>query len=165
MPAPASEPALHPAWKRGITVRRRRRSTSAASTFMATSQTPMPMPWTKSPAAARGTLPTTAPAAAVERPTVSASTPPRTVAAAPMRSMTRPVLGSASKEPAEMASSRVPSPPLESSRRSRRSGSRETRLAKTRPLSTNERATAFRATSRDAADTGGPVRVEVLTHP
>ncbi len=43
-PAPMIAPKEKPAWKRGITVRPMRRSTSAPSTFMATSQTPLPKP-------------------------------------------------------------------------------------------------------------------------
>ena len=42
--APTTVPPLKPAWKRGMIVRRRPRSTSAPSTFIATSQTPMPSP-------------------------------------------------------------------------------------------------------------------------
>ena len=148
-----------------MTVRRIRRSTSAAWTFIATSQTPMPTPWTKSPRAARGTLPRTAPRAAAERPTVSASTPACTVAPAPIRSMTRPVLGSASRDPHEIASSSVPSPPLLSSRRSRRSGSRDTKEAKTSPLRAKESATALRAVSSAGASGSRRITVGVLTTP
>ena len=42
--APTTVPPLNPAWKRGMIVRPSPRSTSAPSTFMATSQTPMPTP-------------------------------------------------------------------------------------------------------------------------
>ncbi len=42
--APAMLPRLQPAWKRGMIVRPIRRSTSAPSTFMATSHTPIPTP-------------------------------------------------------------------------------------------------------------------------
>ena len=44
IPAPPIEPKLQPAWKRGSTVRPRCRSTSAPSTFIATSQTAVPNP-------------------------------------------------------------------------------------------------------------------------
>ena len=40
--APSTVPTLKPAWKRGMIVRSRRCSTSAPSTFMATSQVPLP---------------------------------------------------------------------------------------------------------------------------
>ena len=43
-PAPPIAPKLKPAWNLGITVRPSRRSTSAPSTFMATSQVPVPKP-------------------------------------------------------------------------------------------------------------------------
>ena len=43
-PAPMTVPKLKAAWKRGMIVRPSRRSTSAPSTFIATSQTPVPMP-------------------------------------------------------------------------------------------------------------------------
>ena len=44
IPAPPIEPKLQAAWNRGSTVRPRCRSTSAPSTFMATSQTAVPNP-------------------------------------------------------------------------------------------------------------------------
>ena len=42
--APATVPTLKPAWKRGMIERPIRRSTSAPSTFIATSQVPLPKP-------------------------------------------------------------------------------------------------------------------------
>ena len=42
--APSTVPRLNPAWKRGMIVRPRRRSTAAPSTFIATSHDPMPTP-------------------------------------------------------------------------------------------------------------------------
>ena len=51
MPAPANAPKLQPAWKRGMIVRPSWRSTSAASTFIETSQVAMPMPSMKRPTA------------------------------------------------------------------------------------------------------------------
>ena len=42
--APTTVPPLKPAWKRGMIVRPSPRSTSAPSTFIATSHTPMPRP-------------------------------------------------------------------------------------------------------------------------
>ena len=42
--APATVPMLKPAWKRDMIERPIRRSTSAPSTFIATSQVPLPSP-------------------------------------------------------------------------------------------------------------------------
>ncbi len=50
--APANAPKLQPAWKRGMIVRPSWRSTSAASTFIETSQVAMPTPSMKRPTAA-----------------------------------------------------------------------------------------------------------------
>ena len=44
IPAPRIVPRLNPAWNRGMTVRPSPRSTSAPSTFIATSHIPVPMP-------------------------------------------------------------------------------------------------------------------------
>ena len=57
MPAPATVPRLNAACSRGISERPSRRSTSAPSTFIDTSQTPMPNPTSTSPAAAGATAP------------------------------------------------------------------------------------------------------------
>ena len=48
--APATVPTLNPAWKRGMIERPIRRSTSAPSTFIATSQVPLPKPSRNRPA-------------------------------------------------------------------------------------------------------------------
>ena len=42
--APATVPTLNPAWKRGMIARPNSCSTAEPSTFMATSQVPLPMP-------------------------------------------------------------------------------------------------------------------------
>ena len=47
--APATVPTLNPAWNRGMIARPSRCSTAAPSTFMATSQVPLPKPIRKSP--------------------------------------------------------------------------------------------------------------------
>ena len=47
--APATVPTLNPAWKRGMIARSSSRSTADPSTFMATSQVPLPTPSAKSP--------------------------------------------------------------------------------------------------------------------
>ena len=44
MPAPTIEPTLQAAWKRGMIDRPSPRSTSAPSTFIDTSQMPVPTP-------------------------------------------------------------------------------------------------------------------------
>ena len=55
--APATVPMLKPAWKRGMIERPTRRSTSAPSTFIATSQVPLPKPRKNRPMIT-GTTPT-----------------------------------------------------------------------------------------------------------
>ena len=47
--APATVPMLNPAWKRGMIARPSSRSTAEPSTFMATSQVPLPTPSANSP--------------------------------------------------------------------------------------------------------------------
>ena len=47
--APATVPMLKPAWNRGRIARPRHCSTKVPSTFIATSQVPLPAPNTKSP--------------------------------------------------------------------------------------------------------------------
>ena len=47
--APATVPTLKPAWNLGMMARPRHCSTNVPSTFMATSQVPLPMPSRKSP--------------------------------------------------------------------------------------------------------------------
>ena len=47
--APATVPTLNPAWKRGMIARPSSCSTAEPSTFMATSQVPMPTPSANSP--------------------------------------------------------------------------------------------------------------------
>ena len=153
--APAMEPRLQPAWKRGMIARPRARSTSAPSTFMATSQTPTPTPYTKKPAAVTGTdVRPAIPTEATTRPTVANPAPSRTTAAALVRSISQPLDGSASTEPAAIASSSSPSAPLDRESSARTSGTRDTRLAKQRPLRTKAVATAFRAAVRRGT---GPV--------
>ena len=74
--APPTVPRLKAAWSRGISERPRRRSTSAPSTFIATSQTPMPSPVTARPTAAATTAPARRPPASPTRPPATASDPP-----------------------------------------------------------------------------------------
>jgi hypothetical protein len=148
-PAPAMLPKLHPAWNRGMIVRSRRRSTSAASTFIATSQTPMPTPYTNSPTAVGGTDSTTpAPKAAVARPAADSTPARRTTAAALHRSISRPLEGRASTEPAEIASSSRPRDPFARPRSPRTSGNRETSVANRKPLRANVSATKLRVVVR-----------------
>ncbi len=145
--APATLPRLQPAWNRGITVRRSRRSTSAPSTFIATSHTPVPTPYVNSPTAVPTTDPTVSSAhtPAPTSPMALSTAPPRTTAAAPHRSTKRPADGSASTDPAAIASNSRPREPLSRSRPSRTSGTRARRVAKRNPLRAKTRPTALRA--------------------
>ena len=148
MVAPRMLPPLHAAWNRGMIDRPSSRSTAAPSTFIATSHTPVPTPLTKRPRATKGTEAASAvPAAAMTRPVATSSAPARTTAAADHRSISQPLEGSAITEPAAIDRSSSPSPPFDSERSARRSGSRATRLAKQRPLRTKTRATPRRARS------------------
>ena len=145
--APATLPRLQPAWNRGITVRRSRRSTSAPSTFIATSHTPVPTPYVNSPTAVPTTDPTVSSAhtPAPTSPMALSTAPARTTAAAPHRSTKRPADGSASTDPAAIASNSRPREPLSRSRPSRMSGTRARRVAKRNPLRAKTRPTALRA--------------------
>jgi hypothetical protein len=86
-PAPLNVPRLQPAWNRAMMLRPRRRSTTAPSTFMATSQMPEPKPFTPSPRAANGTDPSAAPTPAVTSPASTVAALRRTTASAPNRSI------------------------------------------------------------------------------
>ena len=104
-PAPTTVPALQAPWKRGMIVVPRRRSTSAASTFMATSQAPLEKPHANSAtmsSSRSGARP--APATPAAPSTAAPSTTGRT----PSRWMSEPEVGSASTEPVEAGEQREP---------------------------------------------------------
>ncbi len=144
--APATVPRLNAAWKRGMTVRPSRRSTSAPSTFIATSQAPTPAA-VERPARPRRAGPSRRAPAPDARPRrarrPTASAPPRTTAAgAPPARPARPRWAArpATRRRSSAAAGRAP--PLSRSRPERRSGTRETRLANSSPLSAKTTPTA-----------------------
>ena len=103
--APATVPRLNEAWKRGITERASSRSTSAPSTFIDTSQVPVPNPTRNSPTAVAGTDSSTpTPTATTISPAASTSDPAITTRRAPKRCTEPPVDGSATTAPIEAAS-------------------------------------------------------------
>ena len=113
MPAPSSAPAtvptLNPAWKRGMIERPMRRSTSAACTFIATSQAPAAKPNANRPDDDRE-ADRVADGDHRER-ALEISAIAETVRREPMRSMIVPASGSESSEPDAIASSTNPSVP------------------------------------------------------
>ena len=144
--APATVPRLNDAWNRGITERPISRSTSAPSTFIDTSQVPVPNPTRNSPAAVTGTdsnSPTLT--ATVIRPTASTSDPAITTRRAPKRCTEPPVDGSATTAPIEAASRSSPSLAGLRSRACRTDGIREAQVAKAKPLRKKVASTALRA--------------------
>ena len=134
--APSTVPRLKPAWKRGITVRPSRRSTSAPSTFIATSHVLVPTPYNSMPSATAGTAAPASPTAITSRPTDPASTPAATVRAGPSRPTTRPDSGSAVIVPADTDSNSRPTRPGVRPRVSRMAGTRATHEAKASPFTT-----------------------------
>src|SRR5689334_7823407 len=129
------------------------RSTSAPSTFIATSQVPVPRPTISRPRAATGTDPSAPP----PRPRSSSPRPSTRVAAttvrrAPNRAMLPPAVGRDATEPMEPASRNSPSWPGPRSRSCRMDGIREAQVEKAKPLRKKVASTALRAvtTSRVA---------------
>ena len=78
-------------------------------------------------------------------------------AVAPIRSISRPLSGSAMTEPTEIASSSRPSEPLSSSSPLRMSGSRETIVAKQNPFSAKLSASELRVRMRDGTGSASPI--------
>ena len=99
-PAPTTVPALHAPWKRGMIVVPRRRSTSAASTFMATSQAPLEKPQANSASMSRARS-GARPAEATPRAPITAA--PRTTGRTPRRWTSVPAVGRASTAPTDAA--------------------------------------------------------------
>src|SRR5215213_2088286 len=79
------------------------------------------------------------------RPPRSITAASRTTTPAPQRSIRWPLAGIPTIDPMAMLRSNAPRAPLDRSNDSRRSGTRDARVAKQKPLSANTRATAFRA--------------------
>ncbi|MDO5285604.1 MAG: hypothetical protein Q4G45_02125 [Actinomycetia bacterium] len=86
-PEPASCPSDQQAWIRLITGNRRARSTSTASTFMATSRKPLPKPVTAAPASIPGYEPVSPTSSG---PSASTGTAARQALRTPTRSVTFP---------------------------------------------------------------------------
>ena len=154
--------ADQPAWKRGMIVRPSRRSTSAPSTFIATSHDADADAVGRS-SADRGAG--TEPSTGAERPRRTSPAGRRDGAAAgrtapaPQRSISAPVVGSASTEPTAIASSSRPEGAVgQVERRARVSGIRETSVAKQKPLRANASATALRAAVSASAEVGASGR-------
>ena len=108
-------------------------STAEPSTFMATSQVPLPTPNRNRPITTGSTL-TDWPMPAVTRPAAAINAITVIVRAAPRRETTRPASGIEMTDPIAIASSTRPSWRGESSRLSRTCGIREAQLANAKPL-------------------------------
>ena len=130
--APATVPTLNPAWKRGMIATPRRCSTAAPSTFMATSQVPLPKPMRKRPTTTGG-IPAGYPSATTASPTATQQAITVTVRAVPSRVTTTPASGSATREPRATASSTSPSVDGDACSASRSCGMREAQVAKPNP--------------------------------
>lgn len=144
-PAPTIVPRLNAACSRGISDRPSRRSISAPSTFIATSQTPIPSPTSTRPTAAGPTTPTCIPAANVTSPVVTVSDPVSTVRAGPNRCTIGPDSGNPTIAPPDTHSSSSPNCADEIPRASRTPGARESNEATVIPLIAKDAATALRA--------------------
>ena len=96
--APPTVPTLKPAWNFGMIARRRRCSTAAPSTFMATFQIPLPKPTSASPAIV-GPIPMIEPTATTANPTAKQIDITATVRAAPSLATTTPPSGTAITAP------------------------------------------------------------------
>ena len=136
-------------------VRPSRRSTRAASTFIATSHSPVPRPTANRPApTATGPSPPEMATPAKPRPITSTTVDPVTVRGAPAARTTAPAIGIATTEPADTPNSSSPSWPAVSPSASRAAGTRANHEATARPLSPKTQATDVRAdTTRDASVT------------
>ncbi len=146
--APATVPRLKAAWKRGMIERPSSRSTSAPSTFIATSQVPVPRPTRNRPTAVTGTVSRTpTPTATSSSPAASNSVAPITTRRAPKRCTVPPDVGSAMTDPIDTASSSSPSCAGPRSSACRTDGMREAQVANAKPLRKNVAITALRAVS------------------
>ncbi len=157
IPAPATVPSENPAWKRGITDRPRRCSTTAPSRFMAASQTPTPMPPRNRPT--RTSIGWSAPTARVATANPPALSPakPTHVAPAPIREAIIPEVGSATSEPIAPVRSSTPICDSEKPSPSRTAGMRDAHVAMPIPATTKTAKTAQAArTACGGGVTDGP---------
>ena len=151
--APPTVPTLKPAWNFGMIARRRRCSTAAPSTFMATFQTPLPKPTRASPTIVGG-MPTSVPTATTARPIARQIDMVETVRAAPRRATMSPASGTAITAPRPPPSKIKPSVDGLACSSSRIAGMREAQLAKPKPLLMKAVATArFAVSAAVSADT------------
>src|SRR5664279_4118624 len=88
IPAPTMVPKLNEAWNSGITVRPSARSLAAPSTFMATSQMPLPRPNSVNPMTTSGVIVVVAPTPTMTIPRPAPVTLPAIVASEPNLAMT-----------------------------------------------------------------------------
>ena len=126
-------PTLKPAWKRDMIECPSRRSTSAPSTFIATSQVPLPKP-SKNRPTATGATPSGSRARRSPGPTARTKDIALIVRAAPSLEITTPASGIEISEPIAIASSSRPSCCGSSSSPSRTCGIRDAQLANAKPL-------------------------------
>jgi hypothetical protein len=152
--APATVPRLKAACSRGISGRSRRRSTSAPSMFIATSQTPTPRPTRNNPAPAGAVSAQCTPPARTSSPTVTVAPPTRTLVEDPKRCTTGPDNGNPATAPTDMHNRRRPSPLAVKARPSRAAGMREIHDARAIPLRANTTARAIRPRSAETRCVG-----------
>ncbi len=151
IPAPSTVPKLKPACSRGINGLPSRRSTSAPSTFIDTSHTPMPSPTSMSPNTAGRTRPVKRATAVSPRPIPSTIDALSAARAVPNRCTSGPESGRPTIDPPDMHRSNSPSCAVVSPSDSRTAGVREANEANARPLVAKVTKTAVRARSRPGA--------------
>jgi hypothetical protein len=158
-PAPSTVPRLNPAWKRGITVRPRRRSTSAPSTFIETSHALLPAPTSSRPKPASHTVPVAVPRPSPISPSTIDELPSNTARAGPTRWTNGPASGIVAIAAADRQSSSSPKPAEDRPSSSRTAGARASQPAYATPL-----AAKLTPTATLAASSRGRSRV-VVTDP
>src|SRR6478736_6811719 len=163
-PAPMSAlttvPALKAAWKCGMIARPRKRSTSAPSRFIPTSNTPLPKPTKSRPPITTARLSATStPIPTPTRPTLWMIAAPIRVRAAPRWWTIQPDSGSPMTEPRDAASRVSPRAPAERPSACLMSGTREANAAKAAPLMAKAAKTAVRATRTEVA--GGALATDM----
>ncbi len=165
MSALTTVPALKAAWNRGMTLRPRRRSTDAASRFIATSQTLTPIPRRSSPAATtRRECQRSMPRLRVSDPVAATIIPPRMVRTTPNRWAMRPADGRASSDPRAAAKSVPPSSPGVRWSCALASAIRDAQAANSMPASAKTAKTPLRA-ARTAARDGASTDMGIFDHP
>ena len=154
-PEPTTAPIESAAWKCGSIVRPMRRSTAAVSTLSGTLHSANDMPLSSTPTTSIATEPTVGPIPmntyASVKPTVETSRMRRP----PNRVTRAPAIITMANDPAEPASSTVPSCPVDSPSSSRTVGRRASQLENVSPLRANRPRSSRRARATRGSGTEG----------